>query len=485
MKTILRIVLSFFAFAPISQTNAQMPIEKRVYKIDNTIFETFINAGINDKTKINTTNFKAFKNLRDTSCYCLPDSIYISYYTQLNGVQRFTYNLDGNITNVLNQDWNGSGPIWKNNTFYTLSYDANGNMLNKLQQIWNSTSSIWVNSTQEIYTYDSIGRITSNLPQNWDTASTSWINYTRYINFNWDSNGNNLGYIQQFWNDTLFAWENSFKYINSYDANGNSLVNLRQNWVDSTATWVNYRQNVYTWDSLSNNTSWAEQWWMPNTNMWATGFHSTQANTYDNDGFLVSMLYTYTAGNVTQHQYTFTNDANGRILHSLGLWLNGGNWVNEFQATYTYDFNGNETSYLSQNWYINYWENTLLNTHSYDTCGNLLTETRKAGNGPLESYQYFYPLSCTTAYQGLNNLEHQLEIKLFPNPTQNEINIEHNNQIIKTISIYNSLGVKVLRLAHLKSNKQTIDVSELKNGVYFVDIIFGNDTREVKKFVKN
>lgn len=465
MKTIFRIVLALFVYLPSSQTKAQKPIGKQIKKSNKDIFETFINAEIKDKTNIKSTNFKAFKNLRDTGCICLPDSIYISYYSQLNGVQRFTYNLDGNITNVLNQDWNGSGPVWKNNTFYTLSYDGNGNMINKLQQIWNSASSVWINSTQEIYTYDSNGRITSNLPQNWDTASASWINYTRYININWDTNGNNLGYIQQFWNDTSFVWENRFKYINSYDANGNNLVNLNQNWVDSNSTWLNYRQNVYTWDSMGYNTSWTEQWWM-GSNIWSNGYHSTQVNTYDSDGFLISLLYTYTAGIVIQNQYTFTNDINGKVLHSLGLWLNGGNWVNDFQATFTYDLNGNETSYLSQNWSFNYWENTLLNTHSYDTCGNLLTETRKEGTGPLQINQYFYPLSCNTAYQGTTQLSSSFELNLYPNPTTDKIYVKTKaNEGIKGIRLFDIRGTAIK--AQITGNE--IDVSMLANGLYIVE----------------
>ncbi len=78
-------------------------------------------------------------------------------------------------------------------------------------------------------------------------------------------------------------------------------------------------------------------------------------------------------------------------------------------------------------------------------------------------------------------------IKLFPNPAGNTLNIEINNESAQTciIEVITTEGntVKHLTKAITGSGNQTvsIDVSDLKNGIYFLKIIF-NDGIAIKKF---
>ena len=76
-----------------------------------------------------------------------------------------------------------------------------------------------------------------------------------------------------------------------------------------------------------------------------------------------------------------------------------------------------------------------------------------------------------------NNFE--LEVTIYPNPTDNYLFIEGNENPI-SITIYNLLGAKVIA----KSNTDKIDVSELSKGVYIINISDGVSQTN-KKFIKN
>jgi Leucine-rich repeat (LRR) protein len=84
---------------------------------------------------------------------------------------------------------------------------------------------------------------------------------------------------------------------------------------------------------------------------------------------------------------------------------------------------------------------------------------------------------CEALSLGDNAFE--LDVSIYPNPTDNYLFIEGNKNPI-SISIYNLLGAEVIA----KSNTDKIDVSELSNGVYIIKISDGIDQTD-RKFIKN
>ncbi len=70
---------------------------------------------------------------------------------------------------------------------------------------------------------------------------------------------------------------------------------------------------------------------------------------------------------------------------------------------------------------------------------------------------------------------------LYPNPTKNNLTIESLNEI-QNISVFNLLGQEVKKLS-LAATQTTLDVSSLKNGVYFITIT-SNGITSSKKFIK-
>jgi hypothetical protein len=84
---------------------------------------------------------------------------------------------------------------------------------------------------------------------------------------------------------------------------------------------------------------------------------------------------------------------------------------------------------------------------------------------------------CEALSLGDNAFE--LDVSIYPNPTDNYLFIEGNKNLI-SISIYNLLGAEVIA----KSNTDKIDVSELSNGVYIIKISDGIGQTD-RKFIKN
>lgn len=57
------------------------------------------------------------------------------------------------------------------------------------------------------------------------------------------------------------------------------------------------------------------------------------------------------------------------------------------------------------------------------------------------------------------------QTSIFPNPASDVININTNNEILKEVLIYNSLGQMVK-----KSNQIKVDTLNLDKGIYFITI---------------
>ena len=104
----------------------------------------------------------------------------------------------------------------------------------------------------------------------------------------------------------------------------------------------------------------------------------------------------------------------------------------------------------------------------FDTWVMMLDE-----NGCLDQDDcgYEIKLSSTTSTTQAS----QCTIHIYPNPTQDELIIEISAKAI--VSVYDVVGKKVIDNINLQSGENSIDVSTLRSGIYFV--LIGNDGGEV------
>jgi hypothetical protein len=79
----------------------------------------------------------------------------------------------------------------------------------------------------------------------------------------------------------------------------------------------------------------------------------------------------------------------------------------------------------------------------------------------------FMPLARAVPTEETNILS---DIKIYPNPTNNELWIESGNKEIEQIAIYNTFGQLMRIEKPNKNTKSAIDVKALMNGFYFVEI---------------
>jgi Leucine-rich repeat (LRR) protein len=90
-----------------------------------------------------------------------------------------------------------------------------------------------------------------------------------------------------------------------------------------------------------------------------------------------------------------------------------------------------------------------------------------------------FSTNCNYAL-GVNELELAKKISIYPNPAKSEINISSDN-IIESIEFIDVFG-KVIK-SSLNSNN-TIDVSNLSNGLYFLQV-YTKEGSAIKKFIKD
>ncbi len=92
--------------------------------------------------------------------------------------------------------------------------------------------------------------------------------------------------------------------------------------------------------------------------------------------------------------------------------------------------------------------------------------------------QYFE----NTSTFGVEQFSKEFDVLLYPNPAENEIFVSSNDGIvISEVNIYNQLGQRVLQKTQLNN---FIDVSMLRQGVYVVEVVFGEMVIRKKLLVR-
>lgn len=120
-----------------------------------------------------------------------------------------------------------------------------------------------------------------------------------------------------------------------------------------------------------------------------------------------------------------------------------------------------------------------VETHEYTGTSKIIYTVFNKNN-PLDSATLYFNISYSKP-SGMNDLmENNLHI--YPNPVTNKINIETMLDLQNaTLKIVNSLGEIVMKKQLISDTE--FDVSNLKNGVYFLNIVSNNYT-VFRKFVK-
>lgn len=94
----------------------------------------------------------------------------------------------------------------------------------------------------------------------------------------------------------------------------------------------------------------------------------------------------------------------------------------------------------------------------------------------------YFVLSLDTDQSTASNQEfEQFDFSIYPNPIKNILSID-SQEIITKVTIFNLLGQEVKTISP-KTNNVSVDVNNLKAGVYIIKLI-ANDNESTKKFIK-
>jgi len=120
-----------------------------------------------------------------------------------------------------------------------------------------------------------------------------------------------------------------------------------------------------------------------------------------------------------------------------------------------------------------------VETHEYTGTSKIIYRVFNKNN-PLDSATLYFNISYSKP-SGMNDLMEN-NLNIYPNPVTNKINIETMLDLQNaTLKIVNSLGEIVMKKQLISDTE--FDVSNLKNGVYFLNIVSNNFT-VFRKFVK-
>ncbi|WP_312394804.1 S8/S53 family peptidase [Chryseobacterium sp.] len=95
-----------------------------------------------------------------------------------------------------------------------------------------------------------------------------------------------------------------------------------------------------------------------------------------------------------------------------------------------------------------------------------------------------YFVKTNAASLGLNDLRNEAGVNVYPNPAKSVVNVELGKASKATVTIFDGSG-KLVKTANITSKDNKIDVSGLVKGNYVFNIILDNETKVVKKVIKD
>ena len=164
----------------------------------------------------------------------------------------------------------------------------------------------------------------------------------------------------------------------------------------------------------------------------------------------------------------FTDGLYNNFVRDIKVDTNNNIWVGMFAD---YNLDGGISGFDGTNWYSYSLAQGLVDMQviriAIDKSNDVWIAT---GNG----------ISMLHANElGIINTPSEQSFSVFPNPTSEIINIDAPGINLKNISLFNAVGQKVLN-----TNRRSLDVSKIHDGIYFLNIQTDTE-RCIKKIIIN
>jgi len=185
----------------------------------------------------------------------------------------YYYELNGNLSSMIEYTWNAYLSQWLNETKIELtysnnllmamqisywtnnqwiiaekieySYDTNKNNTSLISYEWNATTTQWENSLKNEYEYDTLNRLISKTEWDWNDSNWSNTSNDHKVTYAYDTSGNMILFTEYLWGYYTGSWSPSFKSEFTYDINNRPLLEIHSEL--SYDVWMNSRKIDFTY----------------------------------------------------------------------------------------------------------------------------------------------------------------------------------------------------------------------------------------------
>ena len=298
--------------------------------------------------------------------------------------------------------------------------------------------------------------------------------------YTYDSHNNLLMRLDKSWDGTSF--QESFRWTYTYN-HSKKLLLRRVGENKTSCGWVNFEKDEYSYDTNGNLLE--DVFYLAHDNVFY--INSKRANVYNSAGKVESNTY-----------YVYTND----------------DWSQSARSVFYYNAIGNNNLEIMQNWTGSNWEDSEKSEKVYNTANQVVSDTRyykqgsnwiqnilsenqydENGNLVLASFRFVsINLGFKSVYSyikvkkrdsnedaitGVNNLDDQAALTIFPNPSAGAFKINLTNQQVINVEIYDATGAKIL-----EQRSSEINLENMAKGIYFVKVYDGEEMYERKIVVE-
>lgn len=306
---------------------------------------------------------------------------------------------------------------------YMLYYDGTGSMFYTFDYIWDGTNisglDLKVNfggqemvMTEMRLIRDAQGNVIEELVKELDQPGSPLVNSERTL-YVYDAQNRLIEERSEDWNKSLnpAAWEPTSKSYITNDANGKPLIRIDSSYSNGLNAFFFGKKQTFEYDANSKVT------------------FIYNKNELDAETGRRSFIYN-SAGYLLEEKFEAKNGGNYTLNSKDSIILDADNKITQ-QFEYVYDF----------------------------TVGRAVLSERMNAQGALVGI-----------FSNSKMLKH---LQSFPNPTDGKLDFKLEGNLGKEVEVFNILGEKVLNLT-LSSTENSIDLSDLTNGIYTVKVKAGN-----------
>ncbi|MGM5470999.1 T9SS type A sorting domain-containing protein [Flavobacteriaceae bacterium LMO-SS05] len=321
--------------------------------------------------------------------------------------------------------------IWSPKSKTTRTFNGDSKLKMEIYHSWDAINLEWSNISRIDYEYD---EFQNNTVQNYYSHDgTSWIFNTK-ITYEFNENNQITTSILEF-SDPIYMISIKNRAIYTYE-NGNNTIIEFDDWTSTSGQWVNNQKTVisYSGNLITQQDTFI---WSGGPD-WPLTPQSRQIYDYTtNDVYNITYQSDSGSGLMNIFKYNYTYNGNKLLGYVSYDWDNG--WKENSKANVSYDINENFEE---------------ANIYVWDDISNYWAVSNK--------FLYFWseaePFALGTSFQEL------LFAKIYPNPASDIITVKTLSSV-KTVELYDTLGKLVLT-----TNKSTIKVDGLQNGIYVLKI---------------